>query len=218
MSSSVNSRRGIWLTVAACVALVILVVISFVHKMTSPRLMSDSELRANGAYLFERPRSLSNFSLIDDKGDSFTQKDLQGHWSLLFFGFTFCPDVCPTTMTTLRQFYQQVESTAYGKDLQVVMVSVDPARDTPAQLHQYVQYFHPSFSALTGDFLELHRFATQLNVPFSKVPGGGDNYTVEHGANVVLINPKGHYVGFFKAPIELAKFKATYQSIRLSLD
>ena len=95
------------------------------------------------------------------------------------------------------------------------MVSVDPARDTVSVLAEYVPYFNPDFIGVTGDFLDVHRFATALNTPFRKVAGQGENYQVDHSANVVLINPRGDYHGFFKAPLDLAKMKTTYRSARV---
>jgi protein SCO1 len=96
------------------------------------------------------------------------------------------------------------------------MVSVDPGRDTPEKLHEYVRYFNPEFRGVTGEFLTVHQLATSLNIPFAKVPGGGENYQVEHSGNIALINPNGHYVGFFKSPHELDKLLRNYQSIRIS--
>ena len=94
------------------------------------------------------------------------------------------------------------------------MVSVDPARDTVEQLAAYVPYFNPGFIGVTGEFLDIHRFATALNTPFRKAAGQDENYLVDHSANVVLINPRGDYHGFFKAPLDLAKMKVTYRSAR----
>ena len=94
------------------------------------------------------------------------------------------------------------------------MFSVDPARDTVEQLAAYVPYFHPDFTGVTGEFLELFRVATAMNTPFREVPGQDENYLVDHSANVVLINPRGDYHGFFKAPLDLAKMKVTYRSAR----
>jgi protein SCO1/2 len=105
-----------------------------------------------------------------------------------------------------------------ARDTQVVMVSVDPARDTVEQLATYVPYFNPEFIGVTGEFLDIHRFATSLNTPFRKVPGQEENYLVDHSANVVLINPRGDYHGFFKAPLDLAKMKLTYRSARVLWD
>lgn len=210
---SAGRKRGIRLTVAVMVVFVVALLAGFVYVMTAPRTLSADELKANGAYLFEKPRELSPFQLLNQDGRPFTAADLKGHWSLLFFGFTFCPDVCPTTMAELSEFYGKLDP-AVAADTRILLVSVDPARDTPEKLKEYVTYFNPRFKGVTGEFLTLHRFATELNIPFSKVPGGGENYQVEHSANIALVNPQGHYVGFFKAPHEVPKLLVTYQSIR----
>ena len=175
--------------------------------------MTELEMETNGLYLLETPREIGEFALMDQNGDPFNQARIQGHWSLLFFGFTYCPDICPTTMTFLNQFVASLED-AEAEDTQVVMISVDPARDTPSQLASYVPFFNPDFIGVTGEFLDIHRFATALNTPFRKVSGAGDDYQVDHSSNVVLINPRGHYHGFFKAPLDLAKMKATYRAAR----
>ena len=132
---------------------------------------------------------------------------------LIYFGYSYCPDVCPTTMAFLNDFVAELEGTE-AEDTKVVMISVDPARDTPGVLANYVPFFNADFTGVTGEFLDLHRFATSLNTPFRKVPGQGEDYQVDHSANVVLINPRGHYHGFFKAPLNLAKMKVTYRAAR----
>jgi len=171
-------------------------------------------MKINGLYLLDTPRNFGEIKLIDHHGQAFTRERLQGKWSLVFFGFTYCPDICPTTMSFLNEFVSQLEGTE-ADDTEVVMVSVDPARDTVEQLAGYVPYFNPDFIGVTGEFLDVHRFATALNTPFRKVPGQDENYQVDHSANVVLINPKGDYHGFFKAPLDLAKMKVTYRSARV---
>lgn len=210
-------QRGIRLTVALVLVFIVIVVGGFVYTMVKPRALSDSALRANNAFMFEAVRDIGDFSLLDDNNKAFTPADLRGKWSLLFFGYTFCPDICPTTMAQLNQFYGKLEP-QQAKDTQVIMVSVDPARDDAAKLHEYVRYFNPQFRGVTGDFLALQKFATALNIPFSKVPGGGDHYQIEHGDNIAIIDPQGHYIGFFKAPHELSKLVTNYRSIRLTRD
>ncbi len=212
-----DHRRGIRLTVAVVLVFIAVVVGSFVNTMIKPRGLSDSQLRANNAFMFNAVRNIGDFSLIDDNGRPFTPTDLQGKWTLLFFGFTYCPDICPTTMAQLNQFYTELDK-QYLSDTQIVMVSVDPARDEPAKLREYVRYFNLQFRGVTGEFLALQKFATALNVPFAKVPGGGENYQIEHSGNIAIVNPQGYYVGFFKAPHELAKLHTNYRSIRLSRD
>jgi len=98
------------------------------------------------------------------------------------------------------------------KQVQFVLVSVDPARDTVEQLSQYMPYFDPEFIGLTGEFLEIKRLANQMNMAFVKVPQG-DSYTIDHTANIALVNPYGHYHGFIKPPLDNARIKLTLQSI-----
>lgn len=217
MTREQRQRRNIRITVAALLVFILVVVASFVHRMQQPRIMTAAEMKANGLYLFATPRSIGELHLVDHRGKPFTNANLQGHWTLVFFGYTSCPDVCPTTMAFLADFMRSLEGTE-AEDTQVVMVTVDPARDTQEKLAAYVPYFDPDFVGVTGEFLDIHRFATALNTPFRKVPGEGENYLVEHGANVALINPRGDYHGFFKAPLDKVKMKETYRSARALWD
>lgn len=208
-----SQARNIKLTVGALLVAIAVMVAGFVHKISLPRVLTASEMKINGLYLLDTPRDISEFALVDHHGKPFDPSRFKGRWSLVFFGFTFCPDICPTTMAFLNDFMKSLEGTEV-QDTQVVMVSVDPARDTVEKLATYVPYFNPEFVGVTGEFLEIHRFATALNTPFRKITGEGDSYQVDHSANVVLINPRGHYHGFFKAPLDLAKMKLTYRSAR----
>lgn len=209
-------KRGVQATVIFIVLFIVVIVGGFVYVMVKPRVMSAGAMRVHGLFLFDRVRDIGDFALVGDDGKPFTPADLKGKWTLLYFGFTYCPDVCPTTLALLSQFYNQLPP-EFSTDTQITLVSVDPARDTPAKLHDYVHYFNPTFRGVTGEFLDLQKFATSLNVPFMKVPGGGpDNYQVEHSSNVVLINPDGHYMGFFKAPQTLENLNKTYISVRNS--
>ena len=140
---------------------------------------------------------------------------MKGKWSLVFFGFTHCPDICPTTLSTLAKLIKNLDESVVA-DTQVVLVSVDPARDTVDVLSKYVPHFNPDFVGVTGEFIEIKRLATQLNVAFAKVVTNHERgeYTVDHGATVALINPRGDYHGFFKPPLDSARLKLTYLSIR----
>lgn len=208
-----SQSRNIKVTVVGLLAIITLIVAGFVHRISLPRVMTASEMKINGLYLLDTPRSIGDFALTDHHGEPFNPARFEGHWSLVFFGFTYCPDVCPTTMTFLNEFMASLEGTE-ARDTQVVMVSVDPARDTVQQLAGYVPFFNPDFVGVTGEFLDIHRFATALSTPFRKVAGEGEDYQVDHSSNVVLINPRGDYHGFFKAPMDLAKMKVTYRSAR----
>ena len=214
---SAAHRRGIRKTVIFVLLFIAFVVAAFVYRVQQPRLMSVGEMKINGAYMLDTPRNIGDIQLIDQNGDAFTKERLEGVWTLVFFGFTHCPDVCPTTMAFLNEFVHALEGTE-AEDTRVVMVSVDPARDTVEVLSEYVPYFNPDFTGVTGEFLDVHRFATALNTPFRKSPGQGEDYQVDHSANVVLINPRGDYHGFFRSPLDLAKMKVTYRSARLWWD
>ena len=208
-----KNMRGIWITVTVIFMFIALVVSGFVYRVSQPRIMTPTEIRANGLYIFETPRDPGEFSLVDHRGEAFTPGQLEGHWTLIFFGFTHCPDVCPTTLSFLAELKGQLESTE-ASDTQVVMISVDPARDTVEQLATYVPYFHPDFIGVTGDFIDILNFARTFNAPFRKVTEADGSYQIDHSANVVLVNPRGDYHGFFKAPLDLAKVKVTYRSTR----
>ncbi len=210
-----KQKRGIKVTIIVIAVFITLVLIGFFNKITTPRQLSDIELRVNGAFVFDNPRMFKPFSLLDHKGEAFEPASLEGKWSMVFFGFTNCPDVCPTTMATLAKLMNNLDQDVLD-ETQVVLVSVDPARDTPEVLAEYVPYFNPDFIGVTGEFIGIKRLAIQLNVAFAKVVTDQEKgeYTVDHGATVALINPRGHYHAFFKPPLDPARLKLTYSSIR----
>jgi protein SCO1/2 len=215
-----KQRRGIQLTVVGVVVFITVVMALFINKITTPRVLSPMELRVNGTFVFEQPRIIQDFALTDQHGEPFALEQLQGKWSLMFFGFTHCPDICPTTLLQLKTVKQQLKP-EIAAQTQFILVSVDPARDTVEQLAQYMPYFDPEFVGLTGDFLQIKRLATQLNMAFVKVTqgdGNTDNYTVDHSANIAIVNPYGHYHGFVKSPLHEARLKLTLQSMITSFD
>lgn len=206
-----QQKRGIKKTIIAVVIIIAVFFGLFLNKMLSPRVLSAAELRVNGAILFEKPRIIDDFSLVDHQNRPFNLEQLQGKWSYVFFGFTHCPDICPNTLSKLSQVVSQLDANT-RENLQVIMVSVDPARDTPQKLGEYMPFFNPDFIGLSGEFVQVMKLTQNLNAAFSKVPMG-DSYTVDHTANIAVINPKGHYHGFLKPPLELAKAKAIMHSI-----
>jgi len=209
-----QQKSGIKKTVIFIVILMTVFVSLFFNKMLQPRVMNDVELRANGAIVFDNPRIIKAFSLLDHNNQAFTLNAVQDTWTIMFFGFTHCPDICPVTMAKLAEVYKKLDADI-AKQTQVVMVSVDPARDTPEKLAQYVPYFHPEFVGVGGDFLQTMQLTQNLNVAFHKVLMGEDDYTVDHTGNIVIINPQGHYHAFIKPPFELARLITVFQSIVL---
>lgn len=146
------------------------------------------------------PRVLADFDLLDQDGRTFGLERLRGQWSLLFFGFTYCPDVCPSALFDLQQVHDVLSEA--GSEHQVVFVSVDPERDTPERLAEYVRYFDPDFVGVTGTEAQLSALALQIGVAYRVAPHepGALDYTVDHSASVLLTDPEGRLHGVFPAP------------------
>lgn len=207
----VARQRGIRKTIVMLLLLVACVVGLIVFQVTQPHILTQAELRAHNAIVLDQPRRFSDFNLRDANEQAFTREQLTGKWSLIFFGFTQCPDICPTTLMDLQELIAALP-TEIAAHTQVILVSLDPARDTPEVLKKYVEVFNQDFIGVTGDFLTIRRFANEANVAFAKV-ALTDDYTIDHSSNIVLINPRGDYHGFFKPPFVLDDMKLTYTSI-----
>lgn len=147
------------------------------------------------------------FSLIDQRGKPVTEKDFLGKPMLVFFGFTFCPDVCPTTLMEMTERLKELGPDA-GK-LNVVFITVDPARDTPEQLALYLSSFDPRITALSGDERDTAAVMAKYRVYARKVPLADGGYTMDHTATVYMINPKGEFVGIisYQEPSDSARAK-----------
>jgi protein SCO1/2 len=145
--------------------------------------------------VYPKAKLLPNFNLIDHNAKSFTHQQLKGKWSVVFFGFTYCPDVCPTTMAALSQIANKLPPEIM-KQLQFVFVSVDPERDTPERLAQYIPFYHADFIALTGDDKQLQEFSLSLGAVYMKVPTD-ESYTMSHSSRLFIIDPKGQRYGIF---------------------
>jgi protein SCO1/2 len=153
--------------------------------------------------ILPEPRVLADFDLVDQDGAQFTLRQLQGKWSLLFFGFTHCPDVCPSALYDLHQVNQAVtDSDADEASYQFIFVSVDPERDSPQRLRDYVAYFDPEFRAATGSPEQLAALARQIGVAYRIEPHepGSERYLVDHSASIMLTDPEGRLHGVFPAP------------------
>ena len=151
--------------------------------------------------LLPTPKALGEVNFSDHNGQAFGLSELQGRWSILFFGFTNCPDVCPSTMQTLKQVKQDVSDAGVWDNFQVVMVSVDPERDSTERLNSYVPFFDPDFIGIKASVEHTTEFAKNVGILFFKSkPQDNGNYDVDHGAAMILINPEGQYAGVMTAP------------------
>lgn len=207
------TRRNIRLTVALLLAVVLLVMGGLTYRLSQPRILNPYELRNEHAYLIDPPRPVAGLSLIDQAGQPFTEARLQGHWTLVFFGFTHCNDVCPTTMATLAKMYAELKP-GEQKDLQVIFVSVDPERDTPSVLSTYVARFRPDFAGVTGEPARLLKVALEWQTGFAPPVAGGTDYQVEHSGNLVLINPRGELHALLAPPFEHGALRVVLRSLR----
>jgi protein SCO1/2 len=159
-------------------------------------LAQPQALVLTSGYLFEQPRALADFTLEDQQGKAFTNQDFMGKWSLLFVGYTSCPDVCPTTLSKLAALYPKLEAIS-KVPVQVVFVSADPARDTQQKRLDYINFFNPEFKAVTTQHAKLFPFSRDLGFAYAMV-GDGDDYQVDHSASYVLVSPKGEKFAVFK--------------------
>ncbi|QNH01294.1 SCO family protein [Pseudomonas sediminis] len=192
-------------TVFVLVAIVALVLGLTVNKVLSSKSQGDpAALLDAGIVLLPQNRSLPSLSLVDQEGKEVAVDQLKGDWKLLFFGYTFCPDICPATLAQLRQLQTQLPEETRAR-LSVVMVSVDPHRDTPEQLSKYLGFFSAGFKGLTGEEETLQKFANSVSIPYIPADTSKENYTVDHSGNLVIIGPDGTQRGFIRAPINNAK-------------
>ena len=194
-------------TIASCVVVMLVAVSLYVNKMTTKVHLSSEQLKDMGLYLIEPPRNLGSFNLMDSAGKEFLPKDFEGKWNMLFFGFTFCPDICPITMSMLSRIEKGLDIENQEK-IRIFLVTVDPDRDSPDQLKVYLENFSENFIGLTGGLDQIYNFATRVNAPFSPISNSKDpHYTVDHTGSIVLIDPNGNYAGFFRAPHNQDKIK-----------
>ncbi|WP_394236047.1 SCO family protein [Pseudomonas anguilliseptica] len=196
------------ITVFVLVAIVALVLGLTVNKVLTSKGQGDPTVLLDaGIVLLPQSRSLPELSLTNQDGQSVAVDQLKDQWSLLFFGYTFCPDICPATLAQLRQLQGQLPPETLAK-LRIVLVTVDPHRDTPEQLKKYLDYFDAGFIGLTGEEATIQKLANGVSIPFIPADTSKENYTVDHSGNLVLIGPDGKQRGFIRAPINNTKLVA----------
>jgi protein SCO1/2 len=169
---------------------------------------------AIGGYLVSPPRALPAVELVDESDAPFRTADFAGHWSFLYFGYTYCPDVCPLTLVELANLKRTLAAERIDARAEYYLVSVDPKRDTPARLREYVAYFDAELRALTGASSELAALAEATETLFD-VPEGddGEHYLVSHSSNVVLLDPRGRVHAVFPPPQNAAALAADFTKV-----
>jgi protein SCO1/2 len=178
-----------------------------------------------GGFVLAEPRAL-DFALVDSEGQPFGPHDFTGHWSFLYFGFTHCPDVCPLSLIELTELKKKLEAQAPDVAAEYFLVSVDPARDTPQVMKDYVTYFDPAFRGLTGEPEQVAELAKAVGAIYFVPPGqSSESYVVSHSSNVTLIDPQGRLHAVFTSPHtpqqlaeDFAKVLARYRKLEGELD
>ncbi len=150
------------------------------------------------ALVYQPPRDLAAFTLEAGNGETLTNESMKGQWTLLFTGYTFCPDICPTTMADLRRILPALQA-ASTRPVKVWMVSVDPQRDTVQRVSDYAGFFGENFVGVRAEHPQLYPFVNDLGLMYSIPDEGATNYLVNHSAAIVLVNPNGKRHAIFNA-------------------
>jgi protein SCO1/2 len=179
-------------------------------RLVLHRQVVEDELSATR---FPVARDVQPFALVDHNNAVFDNAALQQRWSFLFFGYTYCPDVCPTTLSVLNSIAQRLQD--IDEDIRFVMVTVDPERDTPERLAEYVTYFNGDFIGVTGSDEALQQLTRQLGILYNRVEpeAGSDNYLIDHTAAVFLFDPDGRYHAVFTPPLSAEKIAGDFRKM-----
>lgn len=198
------TRKKLVYTAFAVFDLLLLAVVAGLFVMRSHQAEVERLAELGVAQLAE-PVALSGFQLTDQSGAVFAPPDLRGKWHFVFFGFTSCPDICPLSMAALEAFYRELQARGEDSDVGVIMVSVDPLRDTPEIMGNFVSSYHPDFIGLTGEYPQIAGLAEQLFFAFAGPQEhggahGSDDYIVQHSDYIAVVDPQGRYRGIVHAP------------------
>ncbi len=177
-------------------------------RMSAPAVPPETN-----ATLLRTARPIADVRLQDTLGNEFRIQQLQGRWSLVFFGFTHCPDVCPTTLTILGQVARSLSDLPEAQRPQLVFVTVDPERDVPSVIKGYVEHFDKNMIGLTGELAQIEALAAQLGVAFQKVPLDQGGYSMDHSAAILMLNPGAELNAIISAPHTVEGISGDYRKI-----
>lgn len=217
MRKSSNGAIGTRMLSALLLLGIILLSIGFyLRQQQSSDIPATLDL--HGTFL-TTPRTISDFSLTNNEGKPITRDSLKGHWTYMFFGFTSCHHVCPTTMAELNQAYNKLKTVLTAKQLpKVMLVSVDPARDTVTRINAYVKGFNKNFIGATGSKVDIDKLAKSVGAIYmqtnkDKLADGTTSYDIDHSGAVMLLDPKAHLRAFFTMPHNADKLAQDFEVI-----
>jgi protein SCO1/2 len=194
-----KQKNAVRVTVAILLVVISLVIVAIFLKFINAKPELKTVLETHNTLLFETPRLLPEVELIQHDGQPFVTEQFKGQWNLVNFGYTYCPDICPTNMADMNIAHKQLAAKGLTEELRFWMVTVDPERDTPEQLSLYVPYFNEAFLGLTGEPDEIATLAMQLSAVYYQ-EGTGEGYTVAHSDNYAVVDPNGHFVALMRPP------------------
>lgn len=182
--------------------------------LLQPQGATPSSPTVQAATLLPTPKPLADFALRDQDGAPLTPAELRGQWTFLAFGFTSCPDVCPTTLANLAAVSRQLAAAGVAP-ARVLFVSVDPERDSPERLAEYVRHFNTQFLGATGTHEALRALTAQLGVLYARAPEQDTalGYLVDHSAAILLLDPQVRLAAIFSAPQDPGAMAADYSAI-----
>lgn len=211
-----STKQAVRRTVTFLILLAFIFVGLYSYKVVHENPSKINKDLFNGT-LLDNPREINQFSLTGIDNAAFTNASLQGKWTLMFFGFTSCGYVCPTTMAELGKTYRLLESKNLKVLPNVVMVSLDPERDSIERLDQYVRAFDKHFFGARGDSDSIKRITKDLGIAYAKVtvksPNVKQQDDIEHTGAIMLFNPKGKLTAFFTGPHSAEKMASDFMML-----
>ena len=206
----ISNNKIIMLIAFVCCALMTSLFVYHMSHKQELTVFSDGN-----ATLFPFARDIKNFKLASTKAADFSQKNLAEHWTLAFFGFTHCATICPATLDMLNHAYALLHPTY--PDLQVVLISLDPNRDSIDKLAAYMASFNPDFIGAAGKLQDIRKLQSQFGI-FSAEDTASDkaNYQLQHTPSILLIDPHGKWAGIIKPNLSPAQFAETFKAMTAS--
>jgi protein SCO1/2 len=200
------------------VVALILTALFFLYRFDSGNLLKKDKRFT----VLDIPVPLPEFTLTDQDGNRFSPLNFRRKWTFMFFGYTNCPDVCPMALSDLDAVYRILDDRdalvdrKYRTDTQFIFVSVDPDRDSPSHLKEYVKFFNDKFIAVTGSVDAIDSIARPMGVTYRKIPGKDEegDYMIDHSASFLLIDALGRLRAVFQPPHEPEKIATAFITIR----
>ncbi|QOC22494.1 SCO family protein [Wenzhouxiangella sp. AB-CW3] len=166
------------------------------------------------AVMWPEPRSLAEFQLHTQHGRPFGRDQFKGYWSFVFYGYMACPDVCPMSLHALRGMHDFLEAQGAADNLQVLFVSLDPDNDSPAEMQEYLDWYHEDFIGLHGELEQIDRLAAPMAIKYAEHVDETGYRSIDHTSSVMIVDPRGRVVGALSPPLEPQRMAEQFQRLR----